>query len=108
MTTTTAARFQPTSGEVLTETDSRGSVFFTTYTPGNGKISSVKLITTTGADGQPSVVTSYTYVDPDQPQQTGEQAQPSGKPQLQPNAAAPLSVHGGLKYVVAGALAFFV
>lgn len=109
VTTTTAARFQPTSGEVLTETDERGSVFLTTYTPGNGKISSVKLITTTGADGQPSVVTSYTYVDPDQPQQTGGQAQPSGKPSLQPNAAAPLNVQGAaLKYGFIGALAFFV
>lgn len=108
VTTTEAARFQPTSGEVLTETDSRGSVFFTTYTPGNGKISSVKLITTTGADGRPSVVTSYTYVDPDQPQ-TGTQEQPTGKPSLQPNAATPLNAQDStLTYMIVGFLALFI
>ncbi|KAF2678610.1 hypothetical protein K458DRAFT_244430, partial [Lentithecium fluviatile CBS 122367] len=61
---TSAVDFQPTSGEVLTRTNEQGSTFLTTYTPDGGKVSSVVLLTTTGSDGQPSVVTSYTYVDP--------------------------------------------
>lgn len=61
---TSAARFAPTAGEVRTETDAKGSTFVTTYTPGGGKVSSLRLITTTGADGRPSVITSYTLVDP--------------------------------------------
>jgi hypothetical protein len=62
--TTSAVDFAPTPGQRLTRTDSRGSTFYTTYTPGGGRVSSVKLITTTGQDGQPSVITSYTYVEP--------------------------------------------
>ncbi|KAH7083545.1 hypothetical protein FB567DRAFT_550615 [Paraphoma chrysanthemicola] len=82
---TSAAQFAPTAGEVRTETDARGSTFVTTYTPGGGKISSVKLITTTGADGKPSTMTSYTFVDPAQtPAETPTQ---TGRPGLQTGAA---------------------
>ncbi|KAF2113038.1 hypothetical protein BDV96DRAFT_149317 [Lophiotrema nucula] len=89
--TTSAVPFAPTPGQVLTTTDARGSTVLTTYTPGGGKVSSILLITTTGADGQRSVITSYTYVDP--AAATGPNGQPissatnSAKPGLQTNAA---------------------
>lgn len=104
--TTSAANFAPTAGEVLTTTDDRGSVVVTTYTPGSGKISSIKLITTTGADGQPSVVTSYTVVDP-ATQTGGDESSPTTKkPGLQTNAA---NKNLALGYAaMGGALAFFV
>jgi hypothetical protein len=86
--TTSAVNFAPTPGQKITTTNDQGSTFITTYTPGGGRVSSIKLITTTGEDGQQSVVTSYTYVDPVQTGSGGEQ-QPGGggQPGLQ-NAAA--------------------
>jgi hypothetical protein len=94
---TSAAQFAPTAGEVRTETDAGGRTFLTTYTPGGGKISSVKLITTTGADGKPSTVTTYEFVDP--AQQTGTPtSKGTGKPGLQTNAANKYAVG----YAVAG------
>ncbi|KAF2733609.1 RhoGAP-domain-containing protein [Polyplosphaeria fusca] len=89
---TSAVDFAPTAGQVLTETDANGSTFVTTYTPGDGKVSSILLITTTGADGQPSVITSYTFVNPTG-MQTGADGNPvtttqTGRPSLQTNAAA--------------------
>lgn len=105
--TTSAANFAPTAGEVLTTTDARGSAVVTTYTPGSGKISSIKLITTTGADGRPSVVTSYTFVDPATQTAGNDEPSPStGRPGLQTNAA---NKNLAMGYVaVGGALAFFV
>jgi hypothetical protein len=111
--TTSAAAFAPTAGEIRTETDARGSTFVTTYTPGGGKISSVKLITTTGADGRPSTLTSYTFVDPAQATQTqgGNPTPSSTKPAGLQNGAANLNrardfaVMGG---ALGGAFAMFV
>jgi hypothetical protein len=101
---TSAAQFAPTAGEVRTETDAAGKTFLTTYTPGGGKISSVKLITTTGADGKPSTLTSYTFVDP--AQQTDAPAQTTtGKPGLQTGGAAGRNAVG--LAVGCGALAMF-
>ncbi|CAO2655445.1 Nn.00g105090.m01.CDS01 [Neocucurbitaria sp. VM-36] len=106
--TTSAANFAPTAGEVMTATDAQGSTFLTTYTPGGGKISSVKLITTTGADGKPSTLTSYTFVDPAEATQTGSDnpTQTTGKPGLQTGAANKNFAVGYA--MVGGALAFFV
>lgn len=109
--TTAAANFAPTAGEVLTTTDAKGSTFLTTYTPGGGKISSVKLITTTGADGKPSTITSYAFVDPAETTQAGggSPTQTTGKPGLQTGAAAAVSKNFAVGYaMVGGALAFFV
>src|SRR5690242_19913287 len=61
---TSAANYAPTRGEVLTTTDERGSTMLTTYTPGGGRVSSVRLLTTTDAEGRPSTSTIITYVDP--------------------------------------------
>jgi uncharacterized protein (DUF2345 family) len=110
-TTTSAAQFAPTAGEVRTETDGSGRTFVTTYTPGGGKISSIKLITTTGADGKVGVVTSYTFVDP-QAMPTQVNQAPSGtqgRPGLQTGAAVANKNLRGVGYaVVGGALAMFV
>jgi hypothetical protein len=109
--TTSAAQFAPTAGEVRTETDAGGSTFLTTYTPGGGKISSVKLITTTGADGKPSTITSYTFVDPaaattDAAGGVRGSQTATGKPGLQTGAAIKNAV--GYALAGAGALAMFV
>jgi hypothetical protein len=108
-TITTAAQFAPTAGEVRTETDAGGRTFLTTYTPGGGKISSVKLITTTGADGRPSTITSYEYVDPAQtaPPNNPGGSPTTGKPGLQTGAAV-RNVHGVFYAGAAGALALFI
>lgn len=111
--TTSPVNFVPTAGEVLTTTDSQGSTFLTTYTPSGGKVSSVKLITTTGSDGKPSVVTSYTYIDPAAATQPDGGSSPSetktGKPGLQSgaaqrNRAMEAAILGG---AVGGAFAIF-
>ncbi|KAF1921622.1 hypothetical protein BDU57DRAFT_510538 [Ampelomyces quisqualis] len=91
-TLTSAAQFAPTAGEVRTETNAQGSTFVTTYTPGGGKISSVKLLTTTDAEGRPSTVTSYTFVDAAQtpgPAAAGDPSRTSRSPGLQTGAAVP-------------------
>lgn len=106
--TTAAGNFAPTVGEVLTSTNAQGSTFLTTYTPAAGKVSSIKLITTTGADGQPSTITSYTFVDPTEPTQTQNAPDQThaGKPGLQTGAA---NKNVALGYVViGGALALLV
>lgn len=110
---TSAVDFAPTPGQVLTKTDSKGSTFLTTYTPGGGKVSSILLITTTGSDGQQSVITSYTVVDP--AAATGTDGSPpptgtNGRPGLQTgaankNRAMEAAMVGG---AVGGAFAFFV
>jgi hypothetical protein len=106
--TTSAANYAPTAGEVQTEINEQGSTFLTTYTPGGGLVSSIKLITTTDAEGRPSTMTSYTFVDPIQATQTagGNDGGKTGNPSVQTAAAA---VHG-VQYAVVGlgALAFFV
>lgn len=105
---TSAARFAPTPGEIRTETDERGSTFVTTYTPGGGRISSIKLITSTGTDGKPTVVTSYAYVDPEATPTNGggnPQSSATGRPGLQPNAAA---VNRGYELVALGGLLAFL
>lgn len=88
--TTSAVNFAPTKGQVLTTTNAEGSTFLTTYTPGSGRVSSIVLLTTTGADGQQSVVTSYTYVDPAAQATAGSSDEPgsTAKPSLQKGAAA--------------------
>ncbi|KAJ4356622.1 uncharacterized protein N0V89_004658 [Didymosphaeria variabile] len=88
--TTSAVDFAPTKGQVLTTTNAEGSTFLTTYTPGSGRVSSIVLLTTTGADGQQSVVTSYTYVDPAAQATEGSSDEPgsTAKPSLQKGAAA--------------------
>lgn len=112
VTATSAVEFAPTMSQVLTRTDSKGSTFLTTYTPDGGKVSSIVLITTTGANGQPSVITSYTVVGP--ALATGTNGNPTGtntaKPGLQSGAAAQnrameAVIMGG---ALGGALAFFM
>jgi len=86
--TTSVADFVPTKGQVLTRTNAEGSTFLTTYTPGAGGISSIVLITTTDANGQQGVVTSYTYVDPEAATATDAGgAGSTAKPSLQRGAA---------------------
>lgn len=88
-TVTSAAEFVPTAGEVRTTTNAQGSTFVTTYTPGGGKIESMKLLTTTDAEGRPSTITSYTFVDPQAtPNAEGGGAASSGtgRPGLQSGA----------------------
>lgn len=104
---TSAAQFAPTAGEVRTETDAGGRTFVTTYTPGGGKISSIKLLTTTDAQGRPSTITSYTFVDPAATPAPGgnDPSQTGGRPGLQTGAAN----KNALGYLaVGGALALFV
>jgi hypothetical protein len=87
---TSAVDFAPTAGQVLTTTDGQGHTFITTYTPDGGSVRSLKLITTTGPDGKPLVVTSYTYVNPAAATGTGGDNNPTGtgeKPGLQSGAA---------------------
>jgi hypothetical protein len=107
-TITSAAQFAPTAGEVRTETDAAGSTFVTTYTPGGGKISSVRLITTTDAQGRPSTMTSYTFVDPAAETAPAEPSRTQGgRPGLQTGAAAVNGV--GLGWMaLGGAVVMFV
>jgi hypothetical protein len=105
--TTSAANYAPTAGEVQTETNAEGSTFLTTYTPGGGLVSSIKLITTTDAEGRPSTMTSYTFVDPIQATQTaGGNGGKTGNPSVQTAAAAMNAVPYAA--VGLGALALFV
>lgn len=107
---TSALDFAPTSGQVVTRT-SDGSTFLTTYTPDGGKVSSVLLLTTTGADGRQSVITSYTFVDPAAPAKTDNpSSKTTAKPGLQSgaavrNRAVDAAMYGG---ALGGALAFFI
>lgn len=96
-TRTSAVDFVPTRGQVITTTNAEGSTFVTTYTPGAGRISSVKVITTTGADGRQSVVTSFTYVDAQATGVEGE-GEPSatGTPGLATGAAVANGVGGAV------------
>jgi hypothetical protein len=107
-TITTAAQFAPTAGEVRTETNAEGRTFLTTYTPDGGKISSVKLITTTGADGKPSTMTSYEFVNPVQtPPPNNGGTQTTARPGLQTGAAVRNGVWG-VMMAGGGALAMLV
>ena len=99
---TSAANVLPTSGEILTSTDSKGSTFVTTYTPTGGKISSIKLITTTGSDGKPSTITSYAFVDPTDSTPTSTSRPGLQNSAVKKNAALELALAG------AGALAIFL
>ncbi|KAF3053929.1 hypothetical protein E8E11_011895 [Didymella keratinophila] len=109
---TSAGNLAPTRGEVLTTTNAQGSTFLTTYTPGGGKVSSVKLLTTTDAEGRPSTLTSVIEVDPTDVAGNGEAASGSstatqtGKPSVQSGSAnrnhAAVAGLAGL-----GAIAFF-
>jgi hypothetical protein len=109
---TSAGNLAPTRGEVLTTTNAQGSTFLTTYTPGGGKVSSVKLLTTTDAEGRPSTLTSVIEVDPTDVAGNGEAASggssatPTGKPSVQSGSAnknhAAVAGLAGL-----GAFAFF-
>jgi DNA polymerase III gamma/tau subunit len=104
--TTSAADYAPTAGEVQTTTDEAGSTFLTTYTPGGGLVSSIKLITTTDAQGRPSTMTSYTFVDPIQATATGggDSGDSTESPTVQSGAAVR---HGAVGFVAGvGALAF--
>ncbi|KAF1943787.1 hypothetical protein EJ02DRAFT_121924 [Clathrospora elynae] len=105
---TSAAMYAPTAGEVATTTNAEGATFLTTYTPGGGKVSSLKLITTTDAGGRPTTLTSYTYVDPIQATQTAGDAptQTVGKPGLQTGAATKNAAQFAMFGL--GALAMFV
>lgn len=87
--TTAAVEYAPTAGQVQTKTDSRGSVVLTTYTPGGGLVSSIRLITTTDSQGRQSTMTTYAFVDPVQATATSQNSNPSGdnKPSLQTGAA---------------------
>jgi hypothetical protein len=111
---TSAVDFAPTSGQVITRTNDQGSTFLTTYTPDGGKVSKVVLLTTTGQDGRPSVVTSYTFVDPAAAATTTNNENPTAgntaRPGLQSgaavrNLAVDAAMYGG---ALGGALAFFV
>jgi hypothetical protein len=112
--TTSAVNFAPSVGEVLTTTDAKGSTFLTTYTPDGGRVSSIVLVTSTGPDGKPMVITSYTYVDPMAATATDGQVPATGtntaKPGLQTNAARKNAVMemAAVGGAVAGAFALFV
>jgi hypothetical protein len=109
---TSAGNLAPTRGEVLTTTNAQGSTLLTTYTPGGGKVSSVKLVTTTDAEGRPSTLTSIIEVDPTDVAGNGEAASggasatQTGKPSVQSGSAnknhAAVAGLAGL-----GAFAFF-
>ena len=109
---TSAGNLAPTRGEVLTTTNAQGSTFLTTYTPGGGKVSSVKLLTTTDAEGRPTTLTSVIEVDPTDVAGNGEAASggstatQTGKPSVQSGSAnknhAAVAGLAGL-----GAFAFF-
>lgn len=109
---TSAGNLAPTRGEVLTTTNAQGSTLLTTYTPGGGKVSSVKLVTTTDAEGRPSTLTSVIEVDPTDVAGNGEAASggssatQTGKPTVQSGSAnknhAAVAGLAGL-----GAFAFF-
>jgi hypothetical protein len=105
-TTMTAVDFAPTPGQKLTTTNDKGSVFVTTYTPGGGRVSSIKLITSTDEGGQEVVVTSYTYVDPvpTGPAQEGQPTGKDGKPGLQNGAARVGGVVGVATVALAGVI----
>ncbi|KAL1798013.1 hypothetical protein ACET3X_004619 [Alternaria dauci] len=105
--TTSAANYAPTVGEVQTQTDEAGSTFVTTFTPGGGLVSSIKLITTTDAEGRPSTMTSYTFVDPIQATATGNGAN-GGDATESPTVQSGAAVKNGVVGFVAGvgALAF--
>jgi hypothetical protein len=105
--TTSAANYAPTSGEVQTVTDEAGSTFLTTFTPGGGLVSSIKLITTTDAQGRPSTMTSYTYVDPIQATGTGGGA--GGDSTENPSVQTAAAAVNGVPYAAVGlgAMAFF-
>lgn len=106
-TTTSAGDLVPTAGEVLTSTNEEGSTFLTTFTPTGGSVRSVRLITTTGADGRPSTITSYTFVDPAAATDTNNNPdQTTGKPGLQTNAANKNNIVG--LAAVGGAIAWFM
>jgi hypothetical protein len=92
VTMTSAANYAPTRGEVITTTNAEGSTFLTTYTPGGGRVSSVKLVTTTDAEGRPQTLTSITYVDPtadggSNDNGSGSPATPTGRPTVQSGSA---------------------
>lgn len=106
--TTSAAQFAPTVGEVRTETDPKGSTFVTTYTPGGGKINSIKLLTTTGADGKPSTITSYTFVDPAQTPAPQAPEGTQGPPGLQTTGAAVANKVVAAYAIAGGAFAMLV
>ena len=109
---TSAGDLAPTRGQVLTTTNAQGSTFLTTYTPGGGKISSVKLLTTTDAEGRPQTLTSIIEVDPtdvaggDATASGGATVTQTGRPSVQSGSAnknnAALAGLAGL-----GAFAFF-
>jgi len=83
--TTKPVEFAPTVSQVITSTNDRGETFLTTYTPAGGRASSVVLVTSTGADGKPTVHTSFAYVEPAKATNTAAPS-PSdnrGKPGLQ-------------------------
>ncbi|UPX14766.1 uncharacterized protein EKO05_0005238 [Ascochyta rabiei] len=110
VTVTSAAMYAPTRGQVLTTTNAEGSTFLTTYTPGGGRVSSVKLVTTTDAEGRPQTRTSITYVDPTEvggsdDNGSGSGATPTGRPTVQSGSASKNSALAGL--VGLGAFAFF-
>ncbi|KAJ4343154.1 hypothetical protein N0V95_006727 [Ascochyta clinopodiicola] len=110
VTMTSAAIYAPTRGEVLTTTNAEGSTFLTTYTPPGGRVSSVKLVTTTDAEGRPQTLTSITYVDPtsdggSNDSGSGASATPTGRPTVQSGAASKNSALAGLAGL--GAFAFF-
>lgn len=108
---TSAAIYAPTSGEVLTTTDQQGSTFLTTYTPPGGRVSSIRLITTTDAQGRPQTLTSITYVDPTDAAGSNDarpapSTSPTGRPSVQSGAAS--KHHAALAGVAGlGAFAFF-
>ncbi|KAF1933136.1 uncharacterized protein M421DRAFT_190501 [Didymella exigua CBS 183.55] len=110
---TSAGNLAPTRGEVLTTTDAAGVTLLTTYTPGGGKVSSVKLVTTTDAAGQAQTLTTIIEVDPTDVAGNGAAESASstptatGRPSVQSGAArknhAAVAGLAGL-----GAFAFFL
>ncbi|KAL6151828.1 hypothetical protein ACJBU6_09769 [Exserohilum turcicum] len=107
--TTSAANYAPTAGQVQTTTNQQGSVFVTTYTPGGGLVSSIKLITTTDAQGQQSTLTSYEFVDPVQPTATSNNDRPTGSRPDGPSLQTGAAVKNQVQYAALGlgAMALF-
>lgn len=108
---TSAGILAPTRGQVLTTTNAEGSTFLTTFTPGGGKVSSVKLLTTTDAEGRPSTLTSIIEVDPtavagDGDADAGTTPTQTSRPSVQSGSASKHGAAMGLAGL--GAFAFFL
>ncbi|KAF2434117.1 hypothetical protein EJ08DRAFT_646972 [Tothia fuscella] len=86
VTTSPVSIFVALTGRVMTTTDAQGSTFLTTLTPVGGEVSSLVLLTTTLANGEQAVVTSFADVGLMTDAGASPSASESTKPRLQNGA----------------------